>query len=335
VRASTPVSGGRLPPQATVLGLGGGPLGGLFAPVSEETAHAIVERAWGHGIRLFDVAPLYGHGRSERFVGDVLRAKPRGEFVLSTKVGRLLRAEAAGERSDFAETEGVGPVFDFSRDGVRRSLEESLERLGLDRVDVVYLHDPESHLEQALSDGCGELERLRDEGVVRAIGVGTNSASTLARFARETAIDCALLAGRLTLLDHADADEALALCVERGISVVAGGVFNSGLLADPRGAATTFDYRSASDRMRARARALDETCRNNGVDLKAAAIQFPLRRPAVAAVLVGVRDVAELDADVAAFEAEIPPALWSIIAPDDAGTLQRRPRAERGDASRE
>src|SRR2546426_7544923 len=146
MRASTPVSAARLPPPATVLGLGGGPLGGLFSPVSAETAHAIVERAWDHGIRLFDVAPLYGHGRAERFVGDVLRTKPRDEFVVSTKVGRLLRPDAAAQPSDFAETEGVGPVFDFIRSGIRRSLEESLDRLGLDRIDVVYLHDPTDHL---------------------------------------------------------------------------------------------------------------------------------------------------------------------------------------------
>ena len=202
------MSAARLPPPATALGLGGGPLGGLFSPVPAETAHAVVERSWGHGIRLFDVAPLYGHGRAERFVGDVLSTKPRDEFVLSTKVGRLLRAEAAGQPSDFAETEGVGPVFDFSRSGIRRSLEESLERLGLDRVDIVYVHDPDDHLEQALAEAQPELERLRDEGVVRAIGVGTNRTATLSRFAREADIDCALLANRVTLLDRTGADEA-------------------------------------------------------------------------------------------------------------------------------
>jgi D-threo-aldose 1-dehydrogenase len=320
VRASTPVRDGRLPPPATVLGLGGGPLGGLFTAVSEETAHAVVERAWDSGIRLFDVAPLYGHGRAERFVGDVLQTKPRAEFVLSTKAGRLLRAEAAGKKSDFAETEGVGPVYDFSRDGVRRSLEESLGRLGLDSVDVLYLHDPEPHLEQALGSGHDELARLRDEGLVQAIGVGTNRTATLRRFARETSIDCALLAGRVTVLDHAEAAEALALCAERGIDVVAGGVFNSGLLADPGGAAATFDYRPAPDDLRARARRLADVCHGHGVDLKAAAIQFPLRQPAVKAVLVGVRDVAELDAGVAAFEQAVPEVLWSELSPARGGT---------------
>jgi D-threo-aldose 1-dehydrogenase len=313
MRASTRVSVARLPPVATVLGLGGGPLGGLFSPVSAETAHAIVERAWEHGLRLFDVAPLYGHGRAERFVGDVLRTKPRSEFVVSTKVGRLLRADAAAEPSDFAETEGVGPVFDFTGDGVLRSLEESLERLGIDRVDVVYVHDPEDHLEQALREAQPALAHLRDEGVVGAVGVGTNRAGTVARFARETDIDCALLAGRLTLLDRSAEREACPVCADRGIDIVAGGVFNSGVLADPTGRAM-FDYAEAPPDVRARAARLDEICRAHGVSLAAAALRFPLLHAPVSAVLVGVRSVAELDQNVAAFDAPIPDGLWTDLA---------------------
>jgi D-threo-aldose 1-dehydrogenase len=297
---------------ATSLGVGGGPLGGLFSPVSAEAAEAVIERAWEQGLRLFDVAPLYGHGRTERFVGRVLRTKPRDEFVLSTKVGRLLRADAAGKPSDFAETEGVGPVFDFSAGGVRRSLEESLERLGLDRVDAVYIHDPEDHLEQALNEAFPELVRLRDEGLVKSIGVGTNRSETVVRFVREADVDCVLLANRITLLDRSAENEALPLCAERNVAVVAGGVFNSGVLASPR-AATTFEYAPVPDEIRARAIELEQICRRFGASLAAAAVQFPFRHPAVTSVVVGVRSVAELDENIAAFNASLPAELWDEL----------------------
>lgn len=289
------------------LGLGGGPLGGLFAPVDREKATAVVERAWAHGIRSFDVAPLYGHGRAERFMGDVLIGKPREEFTLSTKVGRLLRPEAAGSPSDFAETEGVGPVFDFSASGVRRSLEESLERLGLDRVDVLFIHDPEEHLDQAVGEAQPELARLRDEGVVRSIGVGTNRCDTALRFVRETDIDRVLLAGRITLLDRSGL-EAVRACVERDVALVAGGVFNSGVLAG----GGTYDYRDAPEDVRERVRRLAEVCARHAVPLATAALQFPLHA-GVAGILVGARSVDELDADVAAYRAELPEELWEEL----------------------
>jgi len=312
VVAGTTESATAFPPVATRIGLGGGPLGGLFAPVSAEAAEAVVERAWEHGIRLFDVAPLYGHGRAERFLGRVLRTKPRDEFVLSTKVGRLLRAAAAGAPSDFAETEGVGPVFDFTRAGVRRSLEESLERLRLDRVDVVYLHDPEDHLDEAIHEGNAELAKLRDEGVVKAIGVGTNRVETAMRFLHDGDVDCVLLAGRVTLLDRSGEAEVLPLCADRGVAVIAGGVFNSGVLANPR-AATTYDYAPAPDDVRARAHALEEICARHGVTLAAAALQYPLRHAVVTSVVVGVRSVDELDENVAAFETALPAELYEEL----------------------
>ena len=301
---------------ATRLGIGGGPLGGLFSPVSSETAEAVIERAWEHGVRLFDVAPLYGHGRAERFVGHVLQTKPRDEFVLSTKVGRLLRAEAADAPSDFAETEGVGPVFDFSAAGVRRSLEESLERLGLDRVDLVYLHDPEDHLEQAFHEALPELMRLRDEGVVGGIGVGTNRVETVVRFVRETDIDRVLLANRVTLLDRSGEAEALPLCVEGEVAVVAGGVFNSGVLASSQGS-PTYEYAPVPDDVRARVVALERICERYGVPLVAAALQFPLRHPAVTSIVVGVRSVAELDENIAAFNTPLPDGLWDELLADE------------------
>jgi D-threo-aldose 1-dehydrogenase len=303
--------GSRLPPAATVLGIGGGPLGGLFRHVSEEDACASVERAWDRGVRLFDVAPFYGHGRAERLMGSVLRTKPRDAFVLSTKVGRLLR-RAAASPTDFVDADDREPVFDYSADGVRRSLEESLERLGLERVDLLLIHDPEQHLDQAVRESQPALARLRDEGLVAAVGVGTNHASTLSRFARETDIDCALLAGRTTLLDRSGCEEALPLCAERGIAVLAGGAFNSGILADDS-AQGTYDYAPADEAARRRVAALRALCDRHDVPLTAAALQFPLRQPAVEAVIVGVRAPAEVDADVDAFETEIPDALWSEL----------------------
>ena len=312
-RAASPARPGALPASATVLAIGGGPLAGLFVRVPQEQAETAVERAWGHGLRTFDVAPLYGHGRAERIVGRVLRAKPRDAYVLSTKVGRLLRPEGSGAPSDFADPGELGPVFDFSADGIRRSHEESLERLGLDRVDVAYLHDPEEHLEQALTEGVAALARMLDEGLVGAIGVGTNHVATLARFAREADIGCALLAGRVTLLDRTALAEALPLCSERGISVVAGGVFNSGLLARPNDDTATYDYAPAPPERRARALALERLCSAHGVSLAAVALQFPLRHPAVVAVVVGVRSAEEVDADVAAFEEEVPETLWDAV----------------------
>jgi D-threo-aldose 1-dehydrogenase len=293
--------------EVTRLGLGTAPLGGLFTEVDDETAHAVVRRAGELGLRLFDTAPLYGSGLAERRTGEVLRTRPRKEFVLSTKVGRLLRP---GEPQEIFEgAPPLGPVFDFSYDGTLGSLDESLERLGLDRVDVALIHDPDEHYEQALEGSYRALERLRGEGVVRAIGVGMNQAELLARFAREADCDCFLLAGRYTLLDTAGLDELLPLCAERGISVIAGGVFNSGVLAS----GGTYDYKAADPEVLERAARLREVCARWGVPLEAAAIQFPLGHPAVACVVVGCRSVAELEEDVRLFELDLPAGLWDEL----------------------
>jgi D-threo-aldose 1-dehydrogenase len=292
----------------TRLGLGCAPIGGLYEPVSEADAHAVVDRAWGHGLRLFDTAPLYGSGLSERRVGAALRERPRDEFVLSTKVGRLLRAGGEPD-AVFEGAPPFEPVFDFSFDGVLRSLDESLERLGLDRVDVVYIHDPDDHFDDALASAYPALERLRGEGVVRAIGVGMNQSEMLARFARETDVDCLLLAGRYTLLDTSALGELLPLCVERGIAVIAGGVFNSGVLAGN----AHYNYAPAEPAVLARVSLLAEVCTRWDVPLAAAAVQFPLGHPAVACVLVGCRSSAEVDEDVALFELDVPLGLWEEL----------------------
>jgi D-threo-aldose 1-dehydrogenase len=294
----------------TRLGLGTAFLGNLFVAVSDDEAHRVVEAAWQAGIRFFDTAPLYGHGLAEERLGAVLRSKPRDQFVLATKVGRLLRADAPPEPGQsFVEVPSVNPVFDFSFDGVMRSVEESLERLGLDRIDVLHIHDPDEHFDEALSGAYRALDRLRAEGSIRAVGAGMNQSEMLVRFAREADFDCFLVAGRYTLLDRSGARELLPLCVERGIAIIAGGVFNSGILANPRPGGT-FNYQAAPPEVVARAQELAAVCERHGVELKAAAIQFPLRHPAVPAVLTGCRTVAELEENVRMFHTAISDDLW-------------------------
>jgi D-threo-aldose 1-dehydrogenase len=198
---------------------------------------------------------------------------------------------------------------------VLRSLESSLERLGLDRVDVLHVHDPDDHLDVAIGEAFPALRRLRDEGVVGAIGAGMNASAPLARIVREAGVDCVLVAGRYTLLDRSAADELLPLCEREGVSVIAAGVFNSGLLADPWREDATFDYAAAPADLVSRARALATTCADHGVDVRAAALQFPLRHPAVATVLMGARSSAEVRANVDAFGAPVPDALWDALTP--------------------
>jgi D-threo-aldose 1-dehydrogenase len=288
------------------LGLGTAPLAGLYEAVDDDTAHAVVARAWELGIRTFDTAPYYGSGNAERRLGAALRGIQRDEFVVSTKVGRMLRPGTSG----WPDAPPLEAYFDFSHDAALRSLEESLERLELDRVDIALIHDPDNHYDEAVAGAYRALTRLRDEGVVRAIGVGMNSAELLCRFARETEPDCFLVAGRYTLLDRGGAAELLPLCVARDIAVIAGGVFNSGVLAG----GDTFDYHSAPPSVLARVASLRATCAAHDVPLPAAAVQFPLRHPAVRATLVGCRTPDEVDEDVRLFEVEIPDALWDELA---------------------
>jgi D-threo-aldose 1-dehydrogenase len=307
------VAFGRTRLQVTELGLGSAPLGGLFEAVSEDEAHRVVDAAWSAGIRFFDTAPLYGHGLAEKRMGELLQTKPRDEFVLATKVGRLLRADAPPEPGQaYVGVPPVNPVFDFSYDGVMRSVDESLARLGLDRIDILHIHDPDDHYEEALHGAYRALDTLRSEGTISAVGAGMNQAEMLSRFARDANFDCFLVAGRYTLLDRIAAKELLPLCVERGIAVVAGGVFNSGILADPN-SDTHYNYRPAPAELIRRALELKATCERHGVDLKAAAIQFPLRHPAIPVVLTGPRSVAELEENIRMFQVPIPDELWNEL----------------------
>ncbi|MFC5909225.1 aldo/keto reductase [Streptacidiphilus monticola] len=303
--------------SVTELSFGAAALGNLFTEVGDEQARAAVDAAWAAGVRYFDTAPHYGLGLSERRLGASLRERPRSEYVLSTKVGRLLEPQPEAHGDDlvhgFAVPATHRRVWDFSADGVRRSIEDSLGRLGLDRIDIVYLHDPDDHEEQAFGSAYPELERMRAEGTVGAIGAGMNQTRMLDRFVRETDVDVVLLAGRYTLLDRSGLTALLPDAAQRGVSVVVGGVFNSGLLADPKPGAT-FDYGPAPAGMLDRALRIKAVCEEFGVPLRAAALQFPLAHPAVAGVLVGIRGAAEAEDAAAMIRQDLPAELWPALA---------------------
>jgi D-threo-aldose 1-dehydrogenase len=336
---------GRSPVFVTELSFGGAAIGNLFTAVDDASARAAVDAAWDGGIRAFDTAPHYGLGLSERRLGDALRGRPRDEYVISTKVGRLLEPAdsspparrppgrdtgtsdtgtsdtgtsdtGAFDAEGFAVPARFVRRFDFSADGVRRSLEESLGRLGLDRVDIAFIHDPDDHGEQAFREAYPALERLRAEGAVRAIGVGMNSAAMLTRFVTDTDVDVVLVAGRYTLLDTSAARALLPAARRRGVSVIAGGVFNSGLLADPVPGAT-YDYQAAPADLLARAARLARECARFGVPLRAAAARFPLSHPAVASVLIGARSAAEVTDALRLRALDIPAALWDALTPEE------------------
>jgi D-threo-aldose 1-dehydrogenase len=326
---------GRTGLEVTRLGFGAAPIGGLFEAVTDTDAIATARRAWELGVRTYDVAPLYGYGAAERRLGIALGDRPRDAYVLSTKVGRLIRhastippgadvdPQSLDGRNDafYVRSEPLHAVFDYSADGVRRSIDESLERLGLDRVDIAFIHDPDDHWEAAIGGAWPALARLRSEGVIRAVGAGMNQSAMLARFARETDMDVLLLANRYTLLDQDALETLLPVCAERGIAVLVGGVMNSGILADPR-PGRTFDYAPAPPEILARARRLGEVCARYGVPLRAAAMQFPLAHPAVASLVAGVRSIAHLDDYPAMLAHPIPTDLWAelreegLIAPE-------------------
>jgi len=308
-----PVQLGQTGLEVTRLGLGLAPIGGLYTAVSDEAARAAIERGLQHGLRLFDTAPLYGYGVSESRAGAVLKTHPRADFVLSTKVGRLVRPGTDDNQAIWAGLpDNTTCVFDFSYDGVRRSFEESLQRLGLERIDILFIHDPDDHFDEAMSGAYQALADLRSDGIIRAIGAGMNQAQMLTRFAREGDFDCFLLAGRYTLLDRSGLDEFLPLCAERGIGVVAAGVYQSGLLADPQPGATD-NYAPVEMQRLQRALELQGICAEFGVPLRAAAVQFPFSHPAVTSVIVGVRSPEEVDDAVAMMSHPIPDALWERL----------------------
>ena len=300
--------------RVTALGLGGAAIGGLYAPVPREEAMETVQRGYQLGLRYFDTAPLYGRGKSEEAMGQALAAFPRESYALSTKVGRLL-VPAEGEARDeiYVDLPPVEVTFDFSRDGVLRSLEESLQRLGTDRVDLLYIHDPDEHYRQALEEAMPTLVDLRSQGVIAAVGVGMNQWEALARFAREGDFDCFLLAGRYTLLDQSALPELLPLCQERGISIVVGGPYNSGILASDLSPGATFNYEPAPPGVLDRARRIKAVCDRHGTPLKAAALQFVLAHPTVASVIPGARRPEEVEENLRMASHPIPGELWQEL----------------------
>jgi D-threo-aldose 1-dehydrogenase len=293
---------------------GGGPIGGLYAVVGEQTAAQTLQAAWEAGIRAFDTAPHYGAGLSERRIGDFLAGRPRDEFAVSTKVGRrLVPGTGSAEEADgFYGAPPLARVRDYSRDGVLRALEDSMRRLRVDRVDIALIHDAEQHLTQALDEAYPALMDLRAQGVVGAVGVGMNFPAQLAWLVARADLDCVLAAGRYTLLDRSAADELFPLCLRRGVPVLAAGVFNSGILADPAEGAH-YDYAPADPALLARARRLRDVCARHGVPLPAAALRYALRHPAVTAAVVGARTPEEIRADAGYASAPVPDALWAEL----------------------
>lgn len=306
------------------LGYGAAGIGNLYRAVDDAEAAAIIETAWSGGVRYFDTAPHYGLGLSERRLGAVLRTKPRREFTISTKVGRLLEpvdnpafGDAGHRRDDagFDVPADYRRAWDYSESGVRRSLESSLERLGLDYVDVLYLHDPDVFgLERGIAEGLPALLKMRNEGLVKAIGVGANSAEALLACVQAVELDVVMLAGRYTLLEQPAARELLPACVRRDVSVVNVGVFNSGLLARqvvPQNA--NYNYEPAPAELLAKARALAACCADYGVELPAAALQFGLRHSAVEAVAVGAGSARQMQQNIDQMNVVIPEELWAAL----------------------
>jgi len=306
--------------SVTRLGFGTAPIGGLYTAVTDAQGEAVSQHAWDIGVRYFDTAPMYGFGLAEERLGRVLRRQPRNTYALSSKVGRLIRpasGEALLDTGGFMGTRDERPVWDFSRDGVQRSIEESLTRLGVDRLDIVFIHDPDVKdlWEPAIREAVPALVELREQGVIGAIGAGMNQSAMLTRFVQEADMDVLLVAGRYTILDHEALAELLPLCETKGVSIVIGGIMNSGLLVDPKPGAT-FDYTAAPAHILERARRIRDVCERHDVSIRHAAIQFPLAHPAVVSVAAGVRSAAHLDDYLAAMHREIPTGLWDDLRAD-------------------
>jgi D-threo-aldose 1-dehydrogenase len=310
--------------RLTALGLGAAPAGNLYRATTDDEAHATFEAAWAAGIRYFDTAPHYGLGLSERRLGAFLRTRPRDELVVSTKVGRLLvPSPETAHRADpdmFEVPATARRVWDFSRDGVLRSLEASLERTGLDRVDVVYLHDPDDHWDQAVGEALPALLELRDQGVIGAVGAGMNQSAMPARFVRETDVDVVMCAGRFTLLEQRALADLLPAAAERGVAVVAAAAYNSGILAyDTPPSDATYDYAPAASAVLDRARRIAAVCGDHGVTLPQAALAYVRTHPAVASTVVGLGTPEQARQAGERAAARVPAGLWRALA--DAGLL--------------
>ena len=317
--------------EVSEIGFGSAPLGDLFAKLDDELAIQAAATALEHGITLFDTSPHYGNGLSEHRLGTALRRVDRESFVISTKVGRVMspneRPASPSPSQDVASPGFAGGFphaarFDYSYDGAMRSFEQSLLRLGLDRIDILLIHDVdvwthgtgfEARFEEAMDGAYRALSDLRSQGVVRAIGVGVNEADTCTRFLKAGDFDCVMLAGRYSLLDQAALDEFFPVAEQQSVGVLLGGVFNSGILATGPRVGATYDYKPAPPDIIERAQRIEEICRRHGVLLADAAVQFPLAHPCVASVVLGATIPTEVTRNIESASRSIPQALWSDL----------------------
>ncbi|HET6469324.1 MAG TPA: aldo/keto reductase [Geminicoccaceae bacterium] len=317
---------GRTGLAVPVLGFGGAPLGDLYEKIPHERAYATIEAAWEAGARLFDTAPLYGHGLSEHRFGHVLRDKPRAGYVLSTKVGRWLEPHdpATLDRGQWTGGLNMTWTYDYSYDGTLRAIDQSFQRLGIERIDILLIHDLdiwshgsraayEAQLEIAMDGAYRALDRLRREGVIRALGLGVNETEPCVRFATRCEVDCFLLAGRYTLLEQGGLDDLLPLAIEKSISFLLGGPFNSGILATGAVPGARYDYKEAPPAIMERVRRIEAVCRHHDVPLKAAAIQFPLGHARVASIIPGAVRPEEVVENARLIRHPIPADLWAEL----------------------
>ncbi len=303
--------------QVTRLGLGCAALGGLYGDIPDEQAHAVVHRALDLGLNLFDTAPLYGSGKSEIRLGEALKGIDRDRFVLCTKVGRVLEPvtdqdEDRGQEI-FDQPSPFKPVFDYSYDGVMRSFEESLQRLQTDRIDVLHIHDPDDHYEEAVAGAYPAIAKLREQGAIAGVSAGMNQWEMLADFARVGEFDCFLLAGRYSLLEQGALDELFPLCQEKNIGILAGGTYNSGILAKGAAQGAKYNYGDAPPKIIERAKRLEEVSNRHHVDIKAAASQFALAHPVVTAIIPGTRQPDRVTENFDLLKVSIPADYWAEL----------------------
>ena len=301
--------------EVTRMGLGCAPIGGLFGDIPDEQAHAVVHRALSVGFNLFDTAPLYGSGKSEVRLGQALADTPRESYVLATKVGRVLETSHDPDRGGgvYINPGSFKPVFDFSYDGTMRSFEESLTRLGLDRIDILHIHDADDHFDEAMKGAYPALDKLRSEGVISGVSAGMNQWEVLAQFARAGDFDCFLLAGRYSLLEQGALDELFPLCQEKNIGIMAGGTYNSGILAKGAGPGATYNYEEAPLEIIRKAQELESVAARHQVSLKAAASQFALAHPVVTTIVPGTRQPDRVTENLQLLAEEIPADFWAEL----------------------
>jgi D-threo-aldose 1-dehydrogenase len=312
--------------EVTLMGLGGAPLGNMYQAFPDQQARAMIEAAYEAGIRYFDTAPLYGFGLSEHRFGEALRGRERADYVLSTKVGRLLRPgdPATLDHGQFKNGLPFAQVYDYGYDGVMRSIEDSLQRLATWRIDILLVHDLDvwthrseaarrARVEEFMAGGYRAMLELRETGVVRAIGAGVNETAACQDLAERGDFDCFLLAGRYTLLEQGPLDEFLPLCERRNIALIVGGAYNTGILATGAIEGAYFQYAPAPPEIVERVRRIEEVCARHRMRLPSAALQFPLGHPAVATVALGMRAPEEVEQNVELFAAEAPSDFWAEL----------------------